>query len=239
MISYESKILDSFHTKLQIFLFYKAFEGSVGTYLKNNNIDIIEKQFENFKLTDSIASVYSSQYYQKTSGEFVSLPKEFGGKNLKVEDIERNLTIENRYMISKSNMKDLLGTIYDELYKMYHGNPPIDEEDFKKLISSEKCFYCGISKKDINELGDKGMLNNKRSDTRGYSLELDRKSPNLEYTLDNCCMSCYWCNNAKTDEFFPNEFKEIARGINAVWNMRMKKINASHESIIFPENNYK
>jgi len=47
-------------------------------------------------------------------------------------------------------------------------------------------------------------------------------------------MSCYWCNNAKTDEYIPSEFKEIARGINHVWNKRLEKDGIS-EKIIFPE----
>jgi len=43
-------------------------------------------------------------------------------------------------------------------------------------------------------------------------------------------MSCYWCNNAKTDEFFVDEFKEIARGINYAWQKRL-----GNEIVVFPE----
>ena len=93
-----------------------------------------------------------------------------------------------------------------------------------RLIEQKKCAYCGVSLEQIFLLGEKGKLYNKRSDTRGYSLEIDRKNPNQEYSKDNCCVSCYWCNNAKTDEFSVKEFKEIARGINNVWNERLKDI---------------
>ena len=54
--------------------------------------------------------------------------------------------------------------------------------------------------------------------------KIDRKLPNLEYSEENCCMACYWCNNAKTDEFSPKEFKPIAEGIRKAWNERLKQI---------------
>jgi len=36
-------------------------------------------------------------------------------------------------------------------------------------------------------------------------------------------MACYWCNNAKTDEFDGDEFKEIGEAIKKVWKKRLKK----------------
>ena len=88
----------------------------------------------------------------------------------------------------------------------------------------KKCAYCGIHVEQIKALGENKKLNNKRSDIRGYTLEIDRMLPKLEYSEENCCMACYWCNNAKTDEFSPEEFKPIARGINEVWNKRLETI---------------
>ncbi|HPT73200.1 MAG TPA: hypothetical protein PLE74_13070, partial [Candidatus Cloacimonadota bacterium] len=57
--------------------------------------------------------------------------------------------------------------------------------------------------------------------TRGWTLEIDRKKPNLEYEEDNCVMCCYWCNNAKTDEFDDVEFLPIGNAINQIWNGRL------------------
>ena len=37
-------------------------------------------------------------------------------------------------------------------------------------------------------------------------------------------MACYWCNNAKTDEFSPEEFKPIAEGIRKAWNERLREL---------------
>jgi hypothetical protein len=67
------------------------------------------------------------------------------------------------------------------------------------------------------------MLLNKH-ETRGYSFEIDRKEPNLEYSTENCLMSCFWCNNAKTDEFNEKEFKIIAASIEEVWEKRLSNI---------------
>lgn len=92
------------------------------------------------------------------------------------------------------------------------------------MDQNKKCCYCGITEKQLGLLGKKELLKTKRIKNRGHSLEIDRKLPNLEYSDQNCCMACYWCNNAKTDEFSPSEFKEIARGINKVWNERLKAI---------------
>jgi hypothetical protein len=35
-------------------------------------------------------------------------------------------------------------------------------------------------------------------------------------------MCCYWCNNAKTDEFTPTEFKFIGQMIGNIWNTRLR-----------------
>jgi len=56
---------------------------------------------------------------------------------------------------------------------------------------------------------------------RGWNLEIDRKNSNYEYTKDNCVMCCYWCNNAKTDEFTYPEFKEIGLAFKQVWDKRL------------------
>jgi len=46
--------------------------------------------------------------------------------------------------------------------------------------------------------------------------------PNLEYSImKNLVYSCYWCNNAKTDTFKYEEFLEIGKEIEKVWNKRL------------------
>ena len=53
-------------------------------------------------------------------------------------------------------------------------------------------------------------------------MEIDRKAPNQEYSDDNCEPICYWCNNAKTDEFSAEEFKPIGMAIGNALRARLK-----------------
>lgn len=93
---------------------------------------------------------------------------------------------------------------------------------------NRKCGYCGISEKQINILIDQNKIFTKRLVTRGRRMEIDKIKAEGFYEEDNIILSCYWCNNAKTDEFTLNEFKEIARGINKTFEFRIK------EKIQFP-----
>lgn len=233
MPNYNEKMEDSFRTKLKIFLFSKAFDINIEKYIQDNkDNDTINKEFHEFALKQDIAKVYSSQYYQFESEMDII----WEGRKVRSETISNNLLSGNKFIISTKNLRDFLGNKYGELFCEYKKNPPLTEELFNKLINTKKCSYCGIEEEQIwRLLGSNKLLNNKRSETRGYSLEIDRKSPNLEYTKDNCCMSCYWCNNAKTDEFEAHEFKEIAKGINNTWNTRLKNVDVK-ETIEFPEN---
>ena len=215
MAIYTDKLTDSFVIKLQIFLFTKAFDGEILEYIKNK--EQVIKEFKNFELTLDIAHVYSSQYYQFEETEDIKL----GDVSIKLKKLVSNLMDNKKYIISKSNIKSYLGDLFYELKETYKF---MSKEDFKELIENKSCSYCGITVEQIAKLGSQGKLHNKRSETRGYTLEIDRIEPNLEYSTENCCMSCYWCNNAKTDEFSASEFKEIARGINGVWKSRGAKI---------------
>lgn len=85
---------------------------------------------------------------------------------------------------------------------------------FKNELRS--CEYCGIKEDQLSDL----CKQSKRSG-RGVRLEYDRIKDDQDYRLENVVLACYWCNNAKTDEFSTNEFKEIARGINKTWNRRL------------------
>lgn len=76
-----------------------------------------------------------------------------------------------------------------------------------------RCFYCKTSEKDVAELCKKRSA---RSKTRGNKLEIERKesAPGLNfYNSDNCVLSCYICNNAKSDLFTQEEFQPIAEKI--------------------------
>ncbi len=91
---------------------------------------------------------------------------------------------------------------------------------YKLKEKDKKCFYCGITEEDIQEM----QLETETKRLRGKKLEFDRKIPNLLYSnLDNIVFCCYWCNNAKTDTFTHEEFVEIGKVISKCWESRKKK----------------
>ena len=81
----------------------------------------------------------------------------------------------------------------------------------------KKCFYCECTEEELLGFYNKihsdanGRIPSKRR-TRGKSLEIERKA-DKEYTRENCILSCYWCNNAKSDVFSFDEFKPIGEAI--------------------------
>jgi len=107
------------------------------------------------------------------------------------------------------------------------------KEVFTKDHTKNQCHYCGITEADILNLIDKesDKIKTKRLLTRGKSMEIDRINPFGDYSESNIILSCYWCNNAKTDEFSYEEFKDIiAPGITKVWSKRLGR------EIIAPSN---
>ena len=84
----------------------------------------------------------------------------------------------------------------------------ISDENIEKMIKDAQCYYCGVTIRQINQLAELGKLFTKRS--RGYTMEIDQIDAFGGYTDKNCVACCYWCNNAKTDEFIKAEFKTIA-----------------------------
>ena len=222
MASYNDKLIDSLATRIQLFLFWKSFDGEV---IKAEEIEKYIDEIEKFEITNDLANLYSNTYYQTKLKEGRQIS--FNGKNALVDDICKNIPSKTRIKeLLRNKLKPLKDKYIDRFKKIF----PIDS--FNDMSNNKTtCSYCGISLAQIEELGKRGKLNNKRSDTRGYTLEIDRKLPNLEYSKKNCCMACYWCNNAKTDEFSPKEFKPIAEGIRRVWNERLWAIGYSKEEI--------
>jgi len=248
-VKYRLKLTDSFHTKFKMFVFYQYLTSEGFDKYFSQDIKTINGHFSNFHFTGSLADIYSSQYYQKSENMHINYEEDGKEYQKKVIEITSKLfdhkkkydkcyTFEmtkDSYRRSAKKKSNNITSLYEELKQSHleQHKTFFTKNYFKKLLSKTTCEYCGISIEQIDLLGEKGLLHNKRSDTRGYSLEIDRKHPNKEYSNENCCMACYWCNNAKTDEFKVKEFREIARGINAIWNQRLKKIDEMEE-VIFP-----
>jgi len=117
------------------------------------------------------------------------------------------------------------------LFKNIYSQSFLKKEKFYEIygddMSPRYCSYCGISEDQIEKLFNKDEIKTKRWATRGRNMEVDRVQPNDEYNSE-LVLCCYWCNNAKTDEFSGDEFKNIiAPSIRMVWNQRLEKKDLS------------
>ena len=90
--------------------------------------------------------------------------------------------------------------------------------------TERRCHYCKITEDEIDQLIRKNLITTKRLTTRGRKLEIERLSPNEFYdNLNYLVLCCYWCNNAKTDEFTSEEFEQVGRLIGIIWKNRLEK----------------
>jgi hypothetical protein len=82
------------------------------------------------------------------------------------------------------------------------------------LAQNRQCHYCHINQHEIEILFEKKLIMPTGRLTRGRSLELERKEPKESYdNLGNLVLCCYWCNNAKSDQFSDAEFIDIGKVI--------------------------
>ena len=81
----------------------------------------------------------------------------------------------------------------------------------------KECYYCEIKEEDFIQIWGKFYGGN-----RGQKLEVDRRDNEKGYTLENCVLSCSICNNAKSDKFTDEEFKEVGKSIKQIWLSRDK-----------------
>ncbi len=202
---YRDLIPRSFKTKLDIFLFDRCIEGK--------SLRSIEPwEFKSFGISEKIVTSYERAWQL---GPEESLNE--GG--LKMAEVDKQIETW-----LKEN-KELKAKLLKE-YKAYFITDYFPFSKFEKIYSQNPeervCHYCKLSDEDNKKLRDLSQINTKRG--RGFSMEIDRIKPNYEYTADNIVLACYWCNNAKTDEFSESEFLDhIGPGIGKVWNERTNK----------------
>ena len=194
---YNAKAGDSFKTKLNLFLYREAKKGAIG------NLSQEDFQAFNLETEESLIHEYTARYWQCLESDKI------GSFTIReIYEAIKNWKEKSKPLIAEWK-KDYIVNRFSTLYP---------KEAFIELLKSEKCCYCGITTKEISELAEMEKIYKKS--LRGWNLEVERKDSNREYSPSNCEMACYWCNNAKTDEFTYEEFKLVGKEIRKVWDKR-------------------
>lgn len=210
---YYNKAMESFATRLNLFLFDRIISKK---HDENNSIGPISTiDFQDFKITEGLINIYVTQYFQKKYDEEVINGWKVDNIYEKLKDWKKKPESDNLKLLRSHYWNKMFQTKEFFLYEMFH-------ENFTNY--EQKCHYCGITYEMTSSLRAKGEIFNKR-DTRGFSMEIDRKEPNREYTSGNSVLCCYWCNNAKTDEFCDTEYIPIGESFRLLWNKRLAKHN--------------
>ena len=95
-----------------------------------------------------------------------------------------------------------------------------DFEQFLEWYEKQKkeCYYCGLKEEESQKIVITGLLKSNRfpqngklgrGHSRGMWLEIDRLNPKENYSIDNCVLCCYFCNNDKSDVFHGNDYFEF------------------------------
>lgn len=194
---YQAKANDSFKTKLELYFFDKVI------YNKQGHLNL--EEFTAFQISNELVNYYSTVYWQMEK-DFILEPCGLTCQNV----------YENIAQLHRINYKNITEFRKDYVFNQF---PKIfKQSDFDELVKEKHCKYCNITMDEINDLADKRQI--RKKNLRGWKLEIDRLNSNLEYKPDNCVMACYWCNNAKTDEFTAEEFMEVGNAIRKIWDKR-------------------
>ncbi len=158
--------------------------------------------------------------YKPTNNDFIEYKeiydnkKEIRNKNKLFKDYVNNNKIEiNEFeILFKNNFNNTLDFKY------------FATKFFGEDSSDRFCHFCHIKESQINDLLINNEIHTKRIYSRGKTMEVDKIDSRYGYKSDNIVICCYWCNNAKTDEFTESEFKPVAIEISKVWKSRLSKI---------------
>lgn len=141
--------------------------------------------------------------------------------NIKKETKKSEKLIKKEILIIDKKLNQKLKNDYNRRVKNLLNEFESFEEFYNWYNSQEKkCYYCGLSQENSRLIVMNGLLKSKRfpengqlkrGKARGYYLELDKKDSNLKYSIDNCVLSCYFCNNDKSDVFNSEEYLNFSK----------------------------
>jgi 5-methylcytosine-specific restriction endonuclease McrA len=89
---------------------------------------------------------------------------------------------------------------------------------YKNMLEKQEgvCKYCGLPGDTLRYYGQRFRPNKRGGFNRGFYLEVDRKESKGKYEPKNCVLACYPCNNAKSDVFTYDEFRQIGEMVGRV-----------------------
>ena len=88
MASYSDKLVDSLVTKIQLFLFRKSFEGEK---IEIKDIENYISKIKDFEITNDLANLYSSTYYQTELKKDKKITLDENGNRKEISICESNL----------------------------------------------------------------------------------------------------------------------------------------------------
>jgi hypothetical protein len=101
---------------------------------------------------------------------------------------------------------------------------------FENLEKNDfKCHYCDTSILQIRQLLNNELMRGRKvgkngNGLRGPNFEIDKKNPFGSYNEENCVLSCYYCNNDKSNTFDYKTYKDIVGPARKnVWDTLLKK----------------
>jgi len=203
----------------------------ITAYDKNNRYNIHKNELNTDNILVIVIIRYGDVFYVLKINDFskktIKIPIAKNENNIKLDISKDDVEIIEKFYLENeiyklTNIEIANSTIYG-IKQRINDDTKIDEDEVKQLFTNEqKCTYCGILQTEIDKLNKNKPLTKRN---RGSKMEVDQKDPNKGYVKGNIVLTCYWCNNAKTDTFTVKEFKEIARGINIAWRSRGAKID--------------
>lgn len=192
-------------------------------YILKNNIDINSINLEKYKYF--IENEFENKFfYQDLKRKLY----QYSSSKEKVKEFDERYTIEeinNIYKKWEADNPHLLKEIEKNYKPLFYKNLSLEEfKDFyhEDDYTDRKCDYCSLSEIEISQLIRDDKIFSKRLFQRGRSMEVDRKDSLQEYSINNIVLCCYWCNNAKTDEFSYDEFKFIGKSFKEIWRCRLE-----------------
>lgn len=202
------------NTGLRFLAKHETIDDSEYEKLISENMNIIFKQdfdFEKMAKADLIEL-----------GKKVSSPMRMFFNNMKNVRIRNHLfdKWKSHYEVQIKESKKIYN---NEFFKV------LDPEYFAKEIFGKnehdrECIYCGLTESMTQKLREGGQLFTKKDYSKGKSMEIDQKDAYRGYTPDNIVLACYWCNNAKTDEFDFEEWRKMGLIMKEIWSNRYLKM---------------